>query len=376
MSEPKVLYVGVFRDPTGWGQSACDYIRALDAAGVQVVPRPLRLAQQGGPIHARIAELEKQSAYGCTHVIQHVLPHQFDYSGRLKNIGLFFTETTNFRASLWPERINMMDRAWVANRQQVNACRYSHVTVPVDVVPLPTDISRFQRGYQPLPELKTQLDGNFAFYTIGELTRRKNIAALLMAFHTEFRPSEPVSLVIKASLPGASEEETAKHVDAMTNEIKRGLKLYVDNSHYSREIVITRRLTDEAMMRLHHTCDCFVQPSYGEAWSIPAFDAMACGKTPIVTACTGYLDYMTRDTGFLVPAKRTPVFGVQDTFRDLFTGNEDWWTVSIPALRLAMRQVYECAEVRRQHAEAGIERAYDFTYEKVGALMKQKLREA
>ena len=39
----KVLYLGCYRDGTGWAHSAIDYILSLDAAGIEVVPRFIKL---------------------------------------------------------------------------------------------------------------------------------------------------------------------------------------------------------------------------------------------------------------------------------------------------------------------------------------------
>ena len=36
-------------------------------------------------------------------------------------------------------------------------------------------------------------------------------------------------------------------------------------------------ISEEDIYSIHSSCDCFVMPSYGEAWCIPAFDAMGFG---------------------------------------------------------------------------------------------------
>ena len=371
----KVLYIGVYRDGTGWGQAAIDYILSLDAAGVEVVPRALKLNGRQHVPPERVLELESKSSRGCDVVVQHVLPHQMDYNGRMFNVGLFASETSDFRASVWPDRLNCMDKVVVINRQQAEAARRSGVTVPIYVVPHATDISRFQRSYEPLESLRPYKErGDFLFYFIGEMVRRKNLAALLKAFHLEFDPSEPVQLVIKTDRPGLPPDESRRHVEAFCNEIKRGLKLHGGKvEHYKEEVVITDRLTDQGMMRLHATCDCFVLPSYGEAWAIPAFDAMAMGKTPIVTACTGFLDYLSDSEGWLVRCHEEPVFGVNDTFEDLFVGSESWSAVDISHMRRCMRDAYEKESLRKEKATNGIAKAYDFSYGVIGPVLKKAL---
>ena len=55
----KVLYIGCYRDGTGWGQAATDYILAMDTAGIDVVPRPIKLNSNQIKVPDRIIELEK-----------------------------------------------------------------------------------------------------------------------------------------------------------------------------------------------------------------------------------------------------------------------------------------------------------------------------
>lgn len=370
----KVLFCGVYRDGTGWGQAAIDYILSLDAAGVDVVPRPIKLNAHQHEPPARILELEQRPSQGCNTVIQHILPHLMDYNGRLHNIGLYATETSSFRDCAWAERINNLDEAWVINEQMAQSSQDSGVTVPIAVIPHATDVARFQRSYKPLEALRTHHEqGSFIFYTVGEMVRRKNLAALVKAFHLEFRPHEPVELVIKTSISGKSAEEARGDVEKFCRGMKDGLKLYRTAEEYKAETILTERYTDEAISRLHNSCDCFVQPSYGEAWSIPAFDAMGFGKTPILTNWGGSRGYMTEETGWLVPYRLEPVFGVTESFADLYTGNEYWASVDIGALRFAMRQAFEDRDVRKKKSAAGIKRAFDFSHEKVGQLMKEVL---
>ena len=84
-------------------------------------------------------------------------------------------------------------------------------------------------------------------------------------------------------------------------------------------------------------------PSHGEAWCIPAFDAMGFGKTPICTNIGGMKDFIGKG-GFLIEGNMEPVFGMTRTFKRLFTCNEDWCSVSVRGLMEAMRHVYENQE--------------------------------
>jgi len=393
----KVLYLGVYRNGTGWGNAAQSYILALDAAGIEVVPRHINIAGNDGEVPQRIEELEKRNAQGCDIVIQHILPHLMDYNGNFdKCIGLYFTETSHFKRSNWCQYLNLMDEVWVANEQQAQAAKDTGVLVPVSVLPIPCDVGKYAQRYKPYPI--PELHKRFTFYTIGELTRRKNLVAMLKAFHLEFHPQEPVAIVIKARIPGESPMECNKHLHVIIEEVKRELKLYNINE-YHQEILIMQSLTNEEVMRLHTTCDCFVCPSFGEAWSIPAFDAMAMGKTPICTDVGGMHDFLTttvqepvisrdfngnpmpgceryKTAGWLVPGYPTPAFGTsKQTLPYLFTGDEEWIDISISGLRKAMRQAYENKELKQEKEALGIDRAYDFSYEAVGERLRNALED-
>ena len=367
----KVLYIGCYRDGTGWGNAATNYILAMDAAGIDVVPRPVKLNQNQISVTKRILELEEKDSFGCDVCIQHTLPHLMDYAPKFKkNIGLYATETSNFIDSDWSRKINMLDEAWVINNQMVQASKNSGVEIPIKVVPHSCDFSKFERSYKKMDFTRTE--GNFVFYTIADLNKRKNIEAFITAFHAEFDPSEPVSILIKSYKYGLSADETALKIRDMCNDVKFGLKKFKNINDYKEDLIVTSFISDEDICRIHNSCDCFVTSSYGEAWCIPAFDAMGFGKTPICTNVGGMADFIG-NAGFLVEGAMEPVHGMTDTFPDLFTGNEDWCSVSIQGLRECMRHVYENQESLKKMKRKGLEQAYEYSHENIGNLIKELL---
>tara|TARA_Y100001938_G_C8093200_1_gene436393 strand:+ start:2725 stop:3894 length:1170 start_codon:yes stop_codon:yes gene_type:complete len=368
----KILYVGCYKDGTGWGNAAQGYILALDKSGVEIVPRFIKLNDREVDIPERIKELERNDSKNCDVVIQHVLPHHSYFRGEFdKNISLYVTETSNCNSSLWPEKINLMDEAWVPNTYMASEqAKNSNIFTPHHVVPHAFDMTKYQKEYEPL-EIP-QIQDTFVFYYIGENTKRKNISAILKAFHLEFRKHEPVSLVIKSHSPGLSEHESFQSLQNLCEAVKRGLKLYKNSSDYKKEIFICDYLTDDQIMRIHQTCNCHVSTSFGEAWSIPTFEAMAMGNTPICTDTGGPRDYLPGG-GYLIDSSQEPCFGVMDTFDYIYTGSESWDTPSIRHLRECMRDAFENKESREKMADEGIKKAYDYSYANVGNTMKKIL---
>ena len=370
----KVLYIGCYRDGTGWGNAAIDYILSLDAAGIDVVPRPLKLnTTTNTKLPSRLLELEGKDSSSCDVCIQHTLPHLMEYSSSFKkNIGLYATETSNFIDSDWSRKINMMDEAWVINNQMVKSSEDSGVTIPIKVVPHACDFSKFERGYKKIdfPSAKE----NFIFYTIADWNKRKNLEAFIKAFHAEFDPSEDVSILIKTGRYNTSPEDLVLEVRDLCNSIKVGLKRFPNVNDYREDLIITNTLEDEHIYQLHNSCACVVMPSYGEASCIPAFDAMGFGKTPICTNIGGMSDFIGQG-GFLIEGVMEPVYGMTETFSNLFTGNENWCSVSVQGLREVMRHVYENHEAFKNMRRIGLEQAYEYSHQSIGELMKGLLND-
>jgi glycosyltransferase involved in cell wall biosynthesis len=336
-----------------------------------VIPRPLRLNNTNFEIPQRIVELEGKTTQGSDIVIQHVLPHMMEYSGHFKkNIALFELETTSFAHNKWAEHINIMDEAWLTSGHAEQICKNSGVNIPTTTILHTTDMSKYSKTYECLD---IPNDNEFTFYTIADMNNRKNISAIIRAYHTEFDPSEPVALLIKMSKYGMTPQATLDELKNHCNQLKQGLKLYPKIDYYKPEILVPNVVDDETIYRLHSSCDCFVSTSCGEAFCYPAFDAMAFGKTPIVTNWSGYTDYINDNTGWLVNSYMQQAFGGTDAFQSIYTGHESWAVVDINHLRRCMREAYEDKNLREKKSAAGKQRACDFSYEVIGPKLRKVL---
>jgi glycosyltransferase involved in cell wall biosynthesis len=369
----KILYVCNGKDGTGWGNSSIHNILALDSVGISVVPRFIKLNNIQAEVPQRILELEKQSEKDCNVVIQHVLPWQMEYNGNFKkNIGIYYSETDHFRNSNWQYHLNLMDEVWVTCDQMKDAAIKSQVKVPIKIVPIPCDTTKYEKTY---PKLKIpEIQDKFVFYFIGENQPRKNLKALVEAFYLEFNISDPVSLLLKINQPGCSPEQAGKNMLEFCNDVRKNLKL----NQKSREVIISAFLSEEQLSALHQSCNCFVSPSYGESWNLEAFDSMGFGNPVIATRIGGPYDFLingfkSNDCGWLIDYQLEPVYGMTQQFPQLYCGNEKWASIDINLLRNAMRQAYENKELYQQKREACINRRYDFAYAKVGQIMKDLL---
>jgi glycosyltransferase involved in cell wall biosynthesis len=338
----KILYIAHYRENSGWSEFAKHHILALDAIGVDVVPRQVKLNDEWNEPHPRIEELEKKSAEGCDVIIQCLLPHHYQYQGGAKNIGVYFTETSDFTYSSWPSHINMMDEAWVTNQDAIEVAKHSGIEIPVKQVSPALDLSKYTQDYQIANDIKEQNGNEFLFYFIGDFRRRKNLSAALKAFHIEFGPHEPANIVIKTTKYGIDSQRLRQDVINQISAIKTGLRLYPSLDDYKKEIIITDHLTDAQMGSLHKTCDCLVAPSFGEALGLVVLDGMGFGNYVISTDIGGPSEYILHgQDGFLTAINNDICFGVsEDTFPFLMTAREEWYNADIEDLRKQMRRAY------------------------------------
>jgi len=343
-----ILFIGPYRQTDGWGEAARAYALALKATGHTICLRPIYMAGVAGVtnLQPELLDMEtnphyKKEKYDV--IIQNVLPHLLEYPTAKadKHIVLCVFETADLEETLWPRHINKMDELWVPSLREKTDITNSGVTIPVYVVPEPTDVEKFDKVHAPNQWKNLGLHDIFTFYFIGEFVPRKNLEALIIAFHREFDINEPVDLVIKTNKGGHTKNQTIKLLQDKILHIKKALGLYVNTERYKKEWVITEYLSEDILYSLHQACDCFVMPSKGEACCRPLMDAQGFGNTAIVTDNTGMLTYVCQPESQIVPSKRVPVVSDERPIPFLYTANETWSEIDIVELQGAMRRAYD-----------------------------------
>jgi glycosyltransferase involved in cell wall biosynthesis len=355
----KLAYLSVFRDGTGYSNQAIRNALAMEAGGIDVVTRTIVLSQtKNEELAKRVKHLEQKSTDNVDVVVQHVLPHRFEYKNGVKNIGLFCWETTHFNRSNWGHCCNLMNEIWVPSIQSAQAVKNSNVFVPVKVFPCACDITRFNNPPEPL-EI-APLKDKCVFYVIGEMIRRKNIVAILRAFYSAFSLRNDVTLVIKTNVPGKSSSEATEIIQNTIGDIKKSLHTYIKHPQYPPVVCMTDFLPDKKLDQLHTACNVFVSVSHGEAWGIGAHDAMGFGNPVILSNWGSFPELVSAqasdywrpadnkfdhpgdiDCGWLVKGCLTPCFGAVESFPDLYTAEEHWYDPDICHLIKCMKQAYK-----------------------------------
>jgi glycosyltransferase involved in cell wall biosynthesis len=351
----KVLYVAHYREDSGWGDAARNYILAMDKVGIDVVCRPI-IFQNNAILPDRIKELERKSYPKYDFCIQNVLPHHFEWSNAYKAvIGQFVTETVGIRHTSWASKIKMMDGILFPHKDTSFGFRPKNV----GIIPHALDTEDLLKKRQPL-EIN-EIKDKFTFYYIGEFNRRKNIGAILRAFHTEFRPNEPVSLVLKVNKPGVSPNQLGFEVNNFCNEIKSGLRLYSNLDTYNQEVLICHRLSREDLIRLHYTCNCFVTSSFGEASCIPAHEAAIVGNQVVAPDYGPFRDLRAVNCNtLLVNCSIQPLIAGEKTFPGFATAKEKWHVTDVADLAYKMRVAFNTFKGLKDDSHIS------FSYENIG----------
>jgi glycosyltransferase involved in cell wall biosynthesis len=364
----KILYIGHYKEGSGWSRAAIDLILAMDSVGIDVTCRNIKLTPNNPKINPRILELENKPLNNIDVCIQHVLPHHMVGTQKFKkNIAYFVAESNSITHNPWMVCLQNMDEVWVPNNDLAKTLAHDRIGKKVTVVPHAADISKgfIQQKFQ-FPD-----KNSFKFYYIGELNDRKNIESIVRCFHSEFATFEPVSLVLKIKKHGVSTQSLTKHCEELCTIIKKELRMYKDINSYHKELIIADDLDDVLIDMLHNSCDCFIAPSHGEGWSIPAFDAMRYGKTPICSNEGGPRDFIDRNnpsTGTLING----IYGIcnhsDPAFMDIFTGREEWFIPSESEIKKSMRYYYQ----NRLNIDrnAGPKMSEKFSYQNIGNLIK------
>jgi glycosyltransferase involved in cell wall biosynthesis len=334
----KILFVGHYnQSDNGWGNGAINYIRAINSLeDYEVIPRSFSLNRIAKKLPDDIKKLEEKNAKGASICIQNVLPHHLEYDGRFeKNIALCYYETM-FSSCGWDIHINQMDELWTPSNYSKKCFETMGVTIPIKVVPIPCDMIKFSRSYD-----KIDFAGDFIFYTIADLSIRKNLSTLIKAFHCAFDYREPVKLVIKTGLFNKTPKESKNIVLDEISTIKNNLKL---RPSYLEEMVICDILDESEIQSIHQSSDCFVNLSHGEAWCVPMFEAACHGNTIIYSDIKGKLKHYDYTNGVQfnpVYGHFDRVFGMKNTFNSIYKADEKWIDVKVDDAANCMRKIYD-----------------------------------
>lgn len=367
----KVLYLGHYKEGSGWSNAAINNILALDSVGIDIVCRDVKLTNNQPNVPSRILELESKDLNNVDYCIQHVLPHHLTFTDKFKkNIAYFAHETSSIKHNSWYTCLSLMDSIWIPSSLAKESLKEDGIIEnKIKVVPHCFEIYNYQTDY---PKINFQdLNHTFKFYTIADLNDRKNLDDIIKCYYSEFTSSDQVCLVIKVKQYGMNKNTLSEVILKKIDNIKSTLRIHKNKNSYPKQVIISSDMSNKEIYSLHSSCDCFIGTSRGEGWSIPAFEAMCFGKTPICSNEGGPRDFIDKDdvsTGKLINGVYDICYHSNPAFDTIFTGNEYWFHPSHKEIKMAMRFYYENrGSINRTN---GIKRAKQYTFENIGNTMK------
>lgn len=342
-----IRYYGHFQLSTGYGHAARELSKALCAAGailelVTVGPR----APDWAPDES-IADLFEPAQAEPDVVITHTLPgdcHRvLEAAGLRKGTGPKLVAQTTWEALTSPRDIvqplyDGFDQVWTPSHAsaQALAMHGGHIRDRIQVVPHCYDTHEVRPSGQYLDDRK------FRFYWVGAWTARKNPAGLIRAFAHAFCPDENVELVLHS--PGVS-LDTFVATLATTG---------LQQNELPPIVISTQHLTWASLARFHAEADCFVSAARGEAWNLPAFDALLAGRHVITQHGLGSDEFLTDTSADLVDGWEAPAQvdvtmassdGGEMTVKTIgaqgLTSRSLWLEPDLSSLAEAMRSAYQ-----------------------------------
>ncbi|EDQ90242.1 uncharacterized protein MONBRDRAFT_20619 [Monosiga brevicollis MX1] len=128
--------------------------------------------------------------------------------------------------------------------------------------------------------------GGFIFVSIFKWETRKAYEELIRAFVTAFPGNESVTLFLRTTPPQSLQDIVSRLVGKRDERIR-----------------VLERQEDHRYMQMLAGADGFVAATHGEGWGRPIMEAMAMGLPTIATNWSGPTQFMTQDTGYLLPVK-------------------------------------------------------------------------
>lgn len=362
-----VLYTCAAEGASGYSQAARDYICALNTV------KDINLS-----IESAVFETFKTDQSGYSPLINslmnkpmkpdvqivHMTPDNYPkyIKKDMINIGYTVWETTQLPEA-WVPLCNMMDFIYVPCEWNVEVFKNSGVTVPVIKIPHTVDLNQFN-NVEPM-KLGIPRD-NYVFYSIFQWTERKHPYGLIKAYLSEFTSKDNVALIVKTYRMN----HTPQDKSIIEREIQ-ALKAFANSKHLPSVYLIHDALSRNEMLSLHAFGDCMVAPNRAEGFGLTTFESMAMGKPTISTNFGGALEYMNKDNSYLINYTMTPVANMPWAN---YTIKQSWAEPDLADLKTKMRYVYDNRDLARSVGELGKEAIKEFSWEKIGELMADSLR--
>jgi autotransporter strand-loop-strand O-heptosyltransferase len=309
------------------------------------------------------------------HLIYKNYPNEFKH-----NVNLVLEETNHhyfydkyfgpkiaynvWESTLQPEqffnKLKEYDQIWVPSQWQAECTIAQGMSADkVKVVPEGVDVDTF---YPEDPKtVLDYVDGRFKFVVFGRWDYRKSTKELIETFLKEFKPNEPVDLIVSIDNPfsGDGHKTTEERLEAYGFTDER-----IKVKHFpSREDYVT-------YMKNGHV---FLSCARSEGWNLPLIEAMACGTPAIYSECCAQMEFAK---GKGLPVKvlgERPALDANYNHFNTVVGN--YYEPDFEDLARVMRDAFENYKDHKKRAiyEAKLIHR-DFNWERIGKIGAETLQ--
>lgn len=341
----KVLFIGTYRQQDSWGRESRDYIKAmLTNPNIALSTRPIYYTNMvESDIDNDIIKCEHSTHDEYDILLQHGLTPSFHNSQKAKkNIGIVNVEFSKGESIYNSLVLNRLDEIYVSTEPERKALSSTGITKPIRVIPKPINLQKISLQKSNQIKFPSTIDSSFKFYSRSNHDERSNLHLLITAFHLAFSELDKVSLVIAPSSDAANQPSTIKtNIEKLTQQIKNSLHT---NKVFKNEIVFTDNFTQDTIISIHNSCDCFININSGSNFDQETLIASYLGKTPIILQHTG-LEYLIggEKGGFVVKSENSPIILGKPPLPedyDLFNAKYSWRTPIISSLVETMQKVF------------------------------------
>lgn len=270
---------------------------------------------------------DAKSRYGSNKLPQITICHgtnNFKNSGAYK-IAFSATEVDGIPKQ-WVQCFNEMDEVWVTSEFCRQSFINSGVVVPCFNIGEGVDPNYFHPEIKPFPNPPKE---KFRFLSNFAWGKRKGVDVLFEAFRKEFKKGEDVCLMLK-TLPAF-----------WGHNIKDELNLVYQSKDAAPVYLYEMDLPKWELPRLYASAHCFLWPSRGEGFGLPALEALASGLPIIASNHSAHLEFLTKDgkprPGVLLLDGKVEKYVKGDS---IYYPGFNWFNPSVDHMRKLMREVY------------------------------------
>jgi glycosyltransferase involved in cell wall biosynthesis len=366
-----ILYIGNYKDNSGLGQSCRRFVDFLgNDIKRNLATRPLYL------IKNQIAERKEDDQYleyennklkSYDTLIQHTFPDYIEYHKDFgKNIAIVEIETIGIKHSGWVDKLNLMDEVWVSSIFSMQSLLLSGVTTNIKIIPEPYNLETIQSKKDVFFEYSNDKKP-FIFYTSGQYSEKKNIKSILLAYLLEFDKSDNVKLFVKTYDYRKNNDELENIIKYDTSVIKNIIRK--NSQNYPDIDILCGYLSNNDMIRLHQSSDCYINAARGDGFGACAIEAALCDSLIINTKNIGSSTYFNNTNALMIDSVEVPVLCSNSYTKNLYTMHERWFEPSINELRRCLRKAFNLSKIQKETYNNNFNKTI-FSYNKISELLK------